>query len=243
MWLASQQRGSYTGSHGMVELRSAKLRAENGDWICCEACWCTSNTRHTHSSGTPCQDAVCTADRSRRSPTHYPGRRSGISIVLSGNVRLISSQYTSDAFQARTSLTCASLSFKDIAEGALPEPSVKESTGQSRVSEIKVGLTPTLVVKHPSGSLTDPFVEAPTQNSGLNQSDAKADPSTPGALATASASTFSTWSTRAVSIEMVICSFALHLIETPSELFALLWELRCALSNFPQLRDLTKSQT
>lgn len=30
-------------------------------------------------------------------------------------------------------------------------------------------------------------------------------------------------------IDMVICSFALHLIETPSELFALLWELstRC----------------
>ena len=26
-------------------------------------------------------------------------------------------------------------------------------------------------------------------------------------------------------VEMVICSFALHLIETPSELFALLWEL------------------
>lgn len=28
-------------------------------------------------------------------------------------------------------------------------------------------------------------------------------------------------------IEMVVCSFALHLIEKPSELFALLWELRC----------------
>ena len=28
-------------------------------------------------------------------------------------------------------------------------------------------------------------------------------------------------------IEMVICSFALHLVEKPSELFALLWELRC----------------
>lgn len=26
-------------------------------------------------------------------------------------------------------------------------------------------------------------------------------------------------------VEMVICSFALHLIDTPSELFALLWEL------------------
>lgn len=27
-------------------------------------------------------------------------------------------------------------------------------------------------------------------------------------------------------VEMTICSFALHLIESPSELFALLWELR-----------------
>jgi hypothetical protein len=27
------------------------------------------------------------------------------------------------------------------------------------------------------------------------------------------------------SIEMVICSFALHLVETPSNLFALLWQL------------------
>jgi cell division inhibitor SulA len=26
-------------------------------------------------------------------------------------------------------------------------------------------------------------------------------------------------------IEMVICSFALHLVETPSNLFALLWQL------------------
>lgn len=28
-----------------------------------------------------------------------------------------------------------------------------------------------------------------------------------------------------VAVEMVICSFALHLIESPSELFSLLWEL------------------
>jgi hypothetical protein len=27
------------------------------------------------------------------------------------------------------------------------------------------------------------------------------------------------------AIEMVICSFALHLVESPSELFSLLWEL------------------
>lgn len=29
------------------------------------------------------------------------------------------------------------------------------------------------------------------------------------------------------AIEMVVCSFALHLVEKQSELFALLWELRC----------------
>jgi len=28
-----------------------------------------------------------------------------------------------------------------------------------------------------------------------------------------------------VGIEMVVCSFALHLVKTPSELFSLLWEL------------------
>jgi hypothetical protein len=28
-----------------------------------------------------------------------------------------------------------------------------------------------------------------------------------------------------VAIEMIVCSFALHLVKTPSELFTLLWEL------------------
>lgn len=44
-----------------------------------------------------------------------------------------------------------------------------------------------------------------------------------------SKSSISTGAADANVVEMVICSFALHLIEKPSELFALLWELRCVL--------------
>lgn len=40
-------------------------------------------------------------------------------------------------------------------------------------------------------------------------------------------------------IEMVVCSFALHLVEKPSELFALLWELRCVVFSSPNVRPLT----
>ncbi|GBE84868.1 Uncharacterized protein SCP_0700480 [Sparassis crispa] len=89
---------------------------------------------------------------------------------------LAADPYTSEAFRSRTSLTCAPLSFRDIAEGAIPSRSPKIS-----------------VIDH--------------ENKGSNiniESDLA-----PGE----------------VLIEMVICSFALHLIETPSELFALLWEL------------------
>ncbi|KAI0699141.1 hypothetical protein BC835DRAFT_600194 [Cytidiella melzeri] len=81
--------------------------------------------------------------------------------------------YTAKAFQARTGLyNCSELSFKDIAEGSLPQ-------------------LPISSVQPAEGT------NAPTPLSArLDQ-----------------------------VIEMTICSFALHLIETPSELFALLWEL------------------
>lgn len=39
-------------------------------------------------------------------------------------------------------------------------------------------------------------------------------------------------------LEMTICSFALHLIESPSELFALLWELRYASNSRLTVRKL-----
>jgi hypothetical protein len=45
---------------------------------------------------------------------------------------------------------------------------------------------------------------------------------------------------------MTVCSFALHLIESPSELFALLWELRCVahiISTCIQIRRLTNTST
>jgi len=79
--------------------------------------------------------------------------------------------YTSVAYLDRTSQSCASLSFRDIANGALPPLPVVES-----------------------------------QPLSANVSDTSPEP--PNRV-----------------IDMVICSFALHLIGDPSELFALLWEL------------------
>lgn len=69
-------------------------------------------------------------------------------------------------------MTCSPLSFKDIAEGALPS------------------------ISKPASS------KAANENEDL-ASDTDSPP----------------------KIETVICSFALHLIESPSELFSLLWEL------------------
>ena len=71
-----------------------------------------------------------------------------------------------EAYKERTGLTCSALSFKDIAEGALPP-------------------TPQYI----SGERVPPDETNP------------------------------------LKIDMVICSFALHLIESPSELFSTLWEL------------------
>ncbi|KAI0086570.1 hypothetical protein BDY19DRAFT_960585 [Irpex rosettiformis] len=81
--------------------------------------------------------------------------------------------YTSSAFHARTGLyNCSELSFRDIAEGSLP---------QSPLSSLP------------------PSTDAPKSPKGTQKSTG--------------------------TIEMTVCSFALHLIESPSELFALLWEL------------------
>ncbi|KAG6903289.1 hypothetical protein C0995_000184 [Termitomyces sp. Mi166 len=74
------------------------------------------------------------------------------------------SQYTSVAYRDRIHLPCSTLSFKDIAEGALPPLSTDE-----------------------------PKFEISSESYAI--------------------------------IDMIICSFALHLVESPSELFSLLWEL------------------
>lgn len=82
-------------------------------------------------------------------------------------------QFTAEAFQSRTGLhNCSSLSFNDVAEGALP--SVFLSTTAPSLNTLSLS---------PS--------EGPSP-----------------------------------VLEMTICSFALHLIESQSELFSLLWELR-----------------
>ncbi|EMD40000.1 hypothetical protein CERSUDRAFT_45715, partial [Gelatoporia subvermispora B] len=87
-------------------------------------------------------------------------------------VILAADPYTADAFNTRTGLQCAPLSFKEIAEGSLP------------------ALPPDLSgrVHHPPELAAHPGNDAPL-------------------------------------IDMIVCSFALHLVESPSELFALLWEL------------------
>jgi len=84
--------------------------------------------------------------------------------------------YTATAYQDRTSLTCATLSFTDISEGALPPFAFKTSS----------------VAQH----------HGPQEP----ESSDKSQP--PQCI-----------------IEMVICSFALHLVESTSLLFSLLWEL------------------
>ena len=98
--------------------------------------------------------------------------------VFTSNSRLflppliIPVQCTAEAFHARTGLhNCSDLSFKDVAEGALPTSSLSSAKAVGKPQD-----------KEPSSTI----------------------------------------------LEMTICSFALHLIESQSELFSLLWELRCA---------------
>jgi cell division inhibitor SulA len=77
-------------------------------------------------------------------------------------------QFTATAYRDRTSLPCASLSFRDIAEGGFPD-----------------------------------VISIPTSPPTIQMIASEENP----------------------MVEMVVCSFALHLVETSSELFALLWEL------------------
>ena len=102
-------------------------------------------------------------------------------------------QYTTQAFHTRTHLYAHPLTFRDIAEGKLPEIASKP------VGAPKPNNPP----------------ESPSPEGSLRgHSPSKSSISTAASL-------------EANIIEMVVCSFALHLIEKPSELFALLWELRC----------------
>ncbi|KAF9454823.1 hypothetical protein P691DRAFT_770341 [Macrolepiota fuliginosa MF-IS2] len=112
--------------------------------------------------------------------------------------------FTSAAYQDRTSLPCASLSFNDIAEGELP-PFV------SNLSKIKPRAP-----AHPQ-SLQDQIEEH--NNTERDRDEDPLDlPDKNEALARQEPCT---------SVEMVVCSFALHLVENPSALFALLCTLSC----------------
>lgn len=105
-------------------------------------------------------------------------------------------QYTNQAFHTRTQLYAYPLSFKDIAEGNLPGIASKP------VGAPKSNSSSTTT--SPSSSLHGHSSPHSQSMKSIASSDDHEDP----------------------IIEMVICSFALHLIEKPSELFALLWELR-----------------
>jgi len=117
--------------------------------------------------------------------------------LLDGNV---TSQFTSAAYTDRTSLPCAKLSFNDIAEGDLPLIT-------SDISKIQIQ-------PHNQGygdnSHSEEHIEI-KKHINVNE---------PSSL------TLSAYGEPYSTIEMIVCSFALHLIETQSELFALL----CVLS-------------
>ncbi|THH31186.1 hypothetical protein EUX98_g3011 [Antrodiella citrinella] len=85
-------------------------------------------------------------------------------------------QFTAEAFKTRTTLSCSTWTFQDIADGALADQ-LKDSAP----------------VPHP---VTSEEAEQEAESDLPNQ-----------------------------AVEMTICSFALHLIDSPSELFALLWEI------------------
>jgi len=105
-------------------------------------------------------------------------------------------QFTSAAYTDRTSLPCAKLSFNDIAEGNLPPIT-------SDISKIQI---------QPHSRDNSHSEEHIDSKKHIIEEPTSLTPS-------AYREPYST-------IEMIMCSFALHLIETQSELFALL----CVLS-------------
>ncbi|KAF5361019.1 hypothetical protein D9756_004830 [Leucocoprinus leucothites] len=122
-----------------------------------------------------------------------------------------SDPFTCVAYKHRTSLPCATFSFNDIAEGNLPPFT-------SDISKIQIQAQPQdlrdphaqkqVEIKEPiPNDETITIVEAGSEEKGLTSltPSARQEP-------------YST-------IEMVVCSFALHLIETPSALFALMYAL------------------
>lgn len=108
---------------------------------------------------------------------------------------LAADPYTDQAFHTRTQLYAYPLSFRDIAEGNLPGIASKP-VGAPKSNSSSTTTSP---------SSSSHGHSSPHSHSmkSLASSDDHEDP----------------------IIEMVICSFALHLVEKPSELFALLWEL------------------
>lgn len=103
------------------------------------------------------------------------------------------------AYKDRTSLSCATLSFHDIAQGELP-PFVSD------LSKVRVQAPPPLETHDQPQS---PGRHSSRQDENTQIEDSIASSEVPY-----------------TTVAMVVCSFALHLIDSPSALFALL----CALS-------------
>ncbi|KIJ59464.1 hypothetical protein HYDPIDRAFT_118440 [Hydnomerulius pinastri MD-312] len=116
--------------------------------------------------------------------------------------------YTEEAYVQRTSLPCAPLSFRDVSEGLLP-PKVSTASSIGQTTDTR----PT-----EAACVSVESAEAACVSTGSAEA---ASVSAESAEAGVSAESLAT----AMEIDMVICSFALHLIESASELFALLWEL------------------
>lgn len=107
-----------------------------------------------------------------------------------------SPQFTSQAYEERTGRKCWPLSFQEVADGKLPE-STSELCGSP-------------ASKPGTAQLMFNLTRTEHVLDGIDAGDREESRET-GA--------------EAPTLEMVICSFALHLLEDPSQTFALLWEL------------------
>ncbi|KAG8742513.1 hypothetical protein FRC10_001347 [Ceratobasidium sp. 414] len=111
--------------------------------------------------------------------------------------------YTADAYLQRTGLPCIALSFQDVAQDGLPEPTLASPDPPA---------TPEL----DNGNST----QEPDNNSALD-SDSNL-PSASTSTSTSTAGPSNPQSPTQELYDLVICSFALHLVTSPGALFALL---------------------
>ncbi|KAG8803869.1 hypothetical protein FRC17_006090, partial [Serendipita sp. 399] len=106
--------------------------------------------------------------------------------------------YTAPAYEQRVQHACATLSFQDIAIGELPKPHFTLGVMESEPHDTNSSNTLGDQALHPTNDEINP----PKSDDDANL-DEEEHP----------------------FFEMTVCSFALHLVETPSQLYSLLTEL------------------